>query len=233
MNPPRLQTLLGDHHKWHDTYQCRQFIVAKNGATAYGQYKQALRELDTRWNALIEETAARELLVCDLEDLYASPPGDEPHTAARRHQVEVVRLQHRLERADFALRERVRELVEFYLIADALKQSVGPLTEERRAELSAEEWRGQIETRIALERQTAGAPSAETLRTVASMRPDHADDLCARISNPNTARVLAPELPALPETVRITDALVDSTVALARATLGLPPVQLQAGSATA
>lgn len=217
MNPTRIQSLLADHHKWHDTYQCRHFIVAKNGATAYGQYKQALRELYTRWNALRMEVADRYLLEADLEDLFAEPIPDYPHTAERRRQVEIVKKQVALESADFALRERVREFYEFYLLADALQREVGQLTEERRAELSAEEWRAQMENRLALTGMTA-----ELRATIAAMRPDHQSDLTTR-ADTGTARLLAPKLPALPETVRITDALVDSTVALAREDLGLPP----------
>jgi len=142
MDISRLPSILDDHHKWHDRYQIRNFIVRKNGATWWGQYKQCVRELKRRWELLQEESIARVEHQLDIEETEREV---EQADDGRRERLELLRLQVRAKSMDSALRDRVREFVEFYAIACAYKDHLGTPDAEEREMLAEHEWKSRTE----------------------------------------------------------------------------------------
>jgi hypothetical protein len=51
----RLKAMLDDHQKYHSNLQIDRFIIYKSGVTPYGMYKQALRELYSRYESMKRE----------------------------------------------------------------------------------------------------------------------------------------------------------------------------------
>ena len=54
METVSLDDLFADHQGSHSNFQMDNFITIRSGGTAYGQYKQSLRELHKRWRGLKE-----------------------------------------------------------------------------------------------------------------------------------------------------------------------------------
>jgi len=186
-----VEDLLEDYQSGHTRLQVRQFIIAKSGYTPWGMYRQCLREISTRWNAL-------------LRSMVAVP---EPKPFGDAHPV-VVQLAQR--EAGRRLRDRVRELAEFVILARHLKQAhIGDVSPERRDELDDQFWCSQLVKRAALDVLTFGRVSAETLETIYTFSGPTLSHLAERVANMTRElaqeeiqpRIQLPDLPATPESI--------------------------------
>lgn len=145
-----LDVLLADHSHYHTTLQCRSFITAKAGVTPFGQYRQALRELNSRtWSAFDEMLRMEELRV-DIEEETETIENLErviEHHGAnersiRRAQIRRARAEVELVQLERSLGDRLREWAEFYAQAVTLRGQLGllpgeTLDREKREELEA------------------------------------------------------------------------------------------------
>jgi hypothetical protein len=117
-------------------------------------YRQALRELRTRYDALLMDYEQLEGLRAGLARLRGT-----------RHAAQAARL----ESAMATCRDRAREFAWFLGVARKLKVSLGELTEERRAALEAEHWVTKLREQAASDFQATGRISAGTWSAIASL----------------------------------------------------------------
>lgn len=133
MNAESFGVLMADLQTAHSDVQIDRFIILLNGITEYGCYKQALRELHTRFHTMLGYWLDLETLKCDEADI--GDPKDD-----RRQQLELAKLRLRRMGLNESFAESRREFLRFLGHAQYLKGKVGELTPERRAEFEREFW---------------------------------------------------------------------------------------------
>ncbi len=158
MNGQELQALLADHQCFHSDLQIDRFILAKEGGTPYGCYKQALRELSKRYGALKSLLLDRAILQVDI---------DQTRSGLRLAQHKM-----RMDGLERTLKDTCREFARFYAHAKTLKAQIGELTPEKRAELDEEMWEHHLKSQMALDLLSVGHIRGETIATVQTMPED-------------------------------------------------------------
>jgi len=180
-----LQALLQDHQLYHSMFQQDYFITARSGGpTAYGQYKQALRELHKRYRGLKELYAARELLKVDIDELAESEPAT--RFELRRKDINLAQKVMQMEDLEHNIRDTEREFKRFYQQAMALKAQVGELTDERREQLDREMWQAKMQEMAALDLATTGRLGTNTYELIASAPLDMRREVLHMCANPAT-----------------------------------------------
>lgn len=163
-----LNKLLEDYNPKHSRYQISNYIIALNGRTKYGQYKQVLREIFPRVNNITQALAEIKILEKEIE--IAKEPNFENFD--NRFEIEKIKQQRKnvqLKQQKDLLRIQLKEFKEFYSIALQLKNELGELTEERKEELEKEYWVTTFKEKIALELACNGVIAQNTLETILAM----------------------------------------------------------------
>lgn len=138
-----LRELLKDHYGRHTKYQIKNFILRLNGKTDYGMYKQALREIKSRFDSL--KTMYKEYKKIILDDNVL-----EYENSLKCNQIN----------------ELLYEFNIFYNYAVQLKNKLGELTTERLEVLEADFWREQFKEKLCLELLGTGHISTSLLETI-------------------------------------------------------------------
>ena len=126
-----IEKLLKDHQSCHSEFQIDNFIVGNQGYD-WSQYKQALREIDGRYQSLIGQK--EELEIFDLKKYWRRSFG-------RRAEIRLARRKRiRLAMVD-GIAETERELNRFVELALKLKQEIGDLGNGKREMLESNSWR--------------------------------------------------------------------------------------------
>jgi hypothetical protein len=162
--PPDIRSLLADHELFHSDFQMDYLITVRAGGTPYGCYKQALRELYKRWRGLRQAYSDRALLEVDIDEIE-SQLGN--HWASefgrRRAEINLATKRLGIEEADRVIQDTEREFRRFAAQAATLKESIGDLTPERRAELDREMWRHRLRCMATVDIITRGALGENTV----------------------------------------------------------------------
>ena len=138
--------LLVDHQPFHSEFQLRWMVVARNGGTVFGCYKQVLREIEARLLALNDcqtETSSRS---------NSTTPGTVENCIA-----EITRKRS----VDF-----IRELAILCDLGSKLKAQIGVLSNKRRACLEMELWSHRAKSLAALDLLAQGQVGRETLEFI-------------------------------------------------------------------
>lgn len=140
--------LLHDHESFHSDFQLKWLLIFRSGGTAYGCYKQALLEIETR--LLTIKTGEANQFEVDASDHFELD---------------------QLRKQIFGGRQidLVRELTVLCEIAIRLKAIVGPLDSQRRNHLEQELWTHRIRKMAALDFITNGQLSRDTLELIIAM----------------------------------------------------------------
>ena len=163
-----LNKLLKDYNPKHSRYQISNYIIALNGRTRYGQYKQVLREIFPRVNNIAQAMA--EIKIIEQEIEIAKEASFE--NFGDKYKIEKIKQQRKqvqLKQQKDHLQIQMKEFKEFYSIALQLKEELGELTEEKKEELEKEYWVTTFKEKIALELACNGVVSQNTLETILSM----------------------------------------------------------------
>ena len=158
--------LLKDHQLYHSDFQIDNFITLRSGGTPYGQYKQALRELDKRKRGLKGLYAEKALLQVDIDELNAKLEYAKDSFETRRNQIERSKHIMQMEDLDRNIQDTEREFVRFYSQAASLKEQIGELTPERRKQLDEEMWAFNLKKLAAMDVVTAGNVQKNTLEII-------------------------------------------------------------------
>lgn len=166
-----IEKLLADHEAGHSVFQMDYFITSKaGGMTAYGQYKQALRELHKRYAGLKELGFAKMKLNAKIEKLaYELTLEKADPFAYKRDSIKLERRQWQLSELENTIADTQREYDHFAMQALALKEQVGELSPERRRELDAEMWVTNIKRMAALDFIISKAISRQTFEIMLSL----------------------------------------------------------------
>ena len=170
MNAQSLNALLADHQIYHSDLQMDAFITGKSGGTPYGEYKQALRELTSRYRTLKDLYASRELL----------------ELATRKAEIELTQKRLAAQDLEATIADTCREFARFYKQAETLKDDVGELTPERRNELDVAMWVHRVKCMAALDVLTAHMPSRSTVELIAALPPDSRREVMHAINDPKS-----------------------------------------------
>lgn len=145
--------LLADHQPFHSPYQINRFILG-NAVTNWGAYKQALREIRTRVDALKIDYVKRERERIKIARLHEDPRRESGSTLDRSEwRCDLAEREFALESIDAMTVDRERELEHFVGSAMALRAKLGDLTPDRRAALDDDHWRREITLQVASELQ--------------------------------------------------------------------------------
>lgn len=186
--------LLADHQSLHSDLQMDRFITIKNGGTPYGCYKQALRELHKRYNAIREMELQIAEAEIDLEEAGDRVKrADSETNGYRRATIDHKRKLLALENLEQQFAETRREFSRFHQQASALKEIVGELTEERRSQLDAEFWEHRVKSMMAVEIAVYGKPGTSTLELLQCLPPAMRQSLLKRLDTPDGGKGLAIE----------------------------------------
>jgi len=197
----KLDALLAEHQLYHSDFQMDHFITARaGGPTAYGQYKQALRELYKRYRGLKDLATQKALLEVDIAELEESTG---MRFEAQRNAIKL--RQKRMEMEDLLrnIADTQREFKRFFAQCVALKERVGELTEARREQLDREMWEDNIKRRCALDYLTRGGLSESSYETLACLPREDRFRLIGEVSEQNKKQLLdwfyhqQPDLPQL------------------------------------
>lgn len=179
--------LLKDHQLYHSDFQMDHFITIRSGGTPYGQYKQALRELDKRKRGLKGLYAEKALLQIDIDELeHEIIQAEESYVNKVDYELERNRVKRgqkimQIEDLDRNIQDTEREFVRFYSQAASLKEQIGELTQERRKQLDEEMWAFNLKKLAAMDVITAGHVQKNTLEIImaapAEMRMKTLDEL--------------------------------------------------------
>lgn len=193
-----VEELLKDHQPFHSELQIDAFITAKAGGTPFGQYKQSLRELASRWSTMRERYLERASIEGELNVLESSE-----RMTDREAQIEHIRKSIRQKELERTIADAEREFVRFLQHAKALKAELGELTDERRRAMELEFWEHQLKTQIAVSLLQSGRIPATILEMLPYLPDGPRDALLEAIDHPNKTlawyRELRIELPELPE----------------------------------
>jgi hypothetical protein len=157
-----LDALLLHAQMHHSEFQMDRFITVRAGGTLYGCYRQACRELMTRWVSLCDRWQRRELQA-ERRKRYSA--GDSKRAAMKAIRVRQSELSGMLDDAEVQ-----REFLRFYGIAASLHRALdfdkSPPTADKLRELDVEFWDHQIRAMLALDLMTAGSPQRTTLEMI-------------------------------------------------------------------
>ena len=126
-----IKNLLKDYQPKHSQFQIDNFIIGNQGCN-WSKYKQALREIDGRYNSLIGQKEDLELF--DLKRVWRWPFG-------RKAQIRAIRRKRDRQTLADNIAETERELRRFVEIAVKLKERIGKLDYEKRKVLESDSWR--------------------------------------------------------------------------------------------
>lgn len=161
-----LNELLADHRTGQDATQLGSFVLG--GRTAWGTYKQAVRELYKRIRGLRKMITERDLGEIDREEIEERISGDDQRDA-RRATIELRAHEGRMEELERGIRDTTREAALFYRVASEIKAEIGEVTEDRRAELDREEWKWWHLKRAAIAKLSTGRVDETTLKNLCSL----------------------------------------------------------------
>jgi hypothetical protein len=149
---------MAHHRPFHSRAQLELSIVNPAGVTLWGKYVQAVREINTRLEGLIERTATGATLDARIAQTHDAQ--ESTALCARRHS-----LQH-------TTSDALRELGEFVGMANALVDAMGddmPTTLEEREAIERTEYAAQAVLRARNELARLGAVGGETFDQLRSL----------------------------------------------------------------
>lgn len=164
MTENTIEQLLADHQAGHSELQIDRFIIEKGNWTPYGRYKQALREIDSRHASLQAMREDAEIAELELRSVLAWF-----RRLTRRGQIANARQRRKLEGIRRVMATQQRELDRLVTLAAGLKEQIGELTDERRAELDAELWAVRTRAMLALDLFAGGRPSPGTAELLVAL----------------------------------------------------------------
>lgn len=156
----KVERLLADYRPEHSEFQIENFIIGAQGGE-WARYRQALRELASRHDGMVESGLEIARLGAEIESARGS--------LLRWFKKKRIAW---LERKRKALKERraskVREYCHFYRIARDLKRRIGEVNAERRRELESQMWTERARRMAAIDLLSLGGLQRSTVEFIAS-----------------------------------------------------------------
>jgi hypothetical protein len=173
-----VEKLLSDFRPEHSEFQMENFIIG--GGHPWGQYKQALRELSARHNAMVESGD-------QVRELKARIDKERAKWFGRGH---VNGFESKLKALKESRKSKAREYCTFYRIARDLKRQLGEITPQRRRELEAEMWLDKARRMAALDLMTIGGIQRQTAEFLTSLPREQRREIFRELMPENRQKLL-------------------------------------------
>lgn len=175
-----LAAMRGDHESGHSEYQMDRFITCQAGGTVYGMYLQALRELFSRHDVLVDRYFARAEMELD-SDLTDAPATAHDPTENARAELRRARKRVSMQRLNESITATEREFARFYSQAVALRERLGDSLTSDRESLEREYWIDRLESSAAVDVLCTGRIGAGTREAIRNMNPADRGAVCASV----------------------------------------------------
>ncbi len=146
-----LKDLMEDYQMFHSQFQQDYFITARNGLTEYGMYKQALREVYSRYKTLKDLYFSREKVLVDIDEKKSLSEKDDDEFVRRKAVIEHRELLFSLEDRELTISETEKEFKRFVEQALYFKNKFGNISEEDKKKLDEEMWFAKIREMCAVD----------------------------------------------------------------------------------
>jgi len=167
-----IEDLLKDYRPKHSEFQIRNFIIGSQGS-AWFKYKQCLREISSRNDALVNEKENLEIF--DSKKPWFKWFG----------KISKIKRQKRIRQRKallYAISETERELSAFVDMALDLKCSMGDIDDQKRAVLETEGWTQKARTMAGIDILTGGMSlSRQTIEMILMLPENKREILLAEI----------------------------------------------------
>jgi hypothetical protein len=180
----KLKELFNDHQIYHSKFQQDYFITVKSGGTLYGQYKQSLRELYSRYNSIKSAMFGLEKHFVNIEEQKYIAETSNNIFKKKRADIETRELESNLETTHKSLEDQKREFTRFYQQACWYKEQLGELTDEKRDKLDKEMWIYKIKEMIALDFASGGQLKSNTYELINSTPQEVKTIVLKELKNP-------------------------------------------------
>ena len=177
--------LINDYEEGHSQYQIDNFITKMNGGSLYGQYKQALRELHTRFIAVRQLYFKRERLIIDIEELETEIRGDNYFSRFDKNRAKLDLNEKRLllDECDISFASTEKEFKRFLQQCIWLKNEIGPINEESKKKLEEDAWLYWTKEKLAVELITHGNFSLDSMKMLHSSSQNVKENIFNSINN--------------------------------------------------
>lgn len=177
----KVERLLADYRPEHSEFQIENFIIGAQG-NEWAQYRQALRELASRHDGVVESGKNIAEINVQIER--------ERKKWIRWNSIE----KELTEKRDELKRRRmpkVREYCKLYIIARNLKRKIGEVTAERRRELESEMWIEKARRMAAIDLISINGLQRSTVEFIASFPRDIRRQIISDLRPENRQKLLA------------------------------------------
>lgn len=179
-----IRELLADDEPGQSEFQLDHFVVARNGCTLYGRYKQTLRELAGRVEAVRSVALERRRVALEIERLVSQRCFR--RTTRQLRELELVQKRTEWHALCKQFATARRELKHFYRLACRLKSQLGPLDAGARRVLDAHMWQTKIKAMAAMDFFCCGRLRERTVELLLSLPLPIRRQLIERIKDPKS-----------------------------------------------
>ena len=173
LDETELDELFNDHQLYQSDFQNQRLVVQKaGGTTAYGQYKQCLRELYRRYRGVRHDSLELDSASNDAAELADKAQAAENPYEKRRLEIEREKKLLSIAELEKSLRDTRREFGTFLATARTLRKAVGDLSPERRAMLDHQMWLSRIRVEIGLQMFSTGSINPNTAERLLVLSPE-------------------------------------------------------------
>jgi len=165
-----LKEFLSEAETGHSIFQLDHFVTIKEGLTPWGMYRQALRELKGRYNAL------RSLVI---ERIKA-----QQKIAKTKKPLKKVEWAFRLEETEERIAQNLRDFSRFFAHARHLKELIG---DKDRDKLEADFWQERLKIKAAFEVMSTGRISESMSFLLLSLPKPMQETVSAFMVDPKSA----------------------------------------------
>jgi hypothetical protein len=176
--------LLKDHKGGMTEFQHDRFVTGMAG-TPYGQYRQALRELNSRFDGLRDGYCELESLQVDIDEQQYIIDNSDNEFDRRRAEITYKQKMFLLESRKRAITEKEDDALSFYRQAVQLKEQVGDINSDNQEQFNEEYWEHKIKKMAALDLMTNGRLSRSTIETSLALKGDLRKRVLESFDNPD------------------------------------------------
>jgi hypothetical protein len=176
--------LLKDHKGGMTEFQHDRFVTGMAG-TPYGQYRQSLRELNSRFDGLRDGYCELESLQVDIDEQQYIIDNSDNEFDRRRAEITYKQKMFLLESRKRAITEKEDDALSFYRQAVQLKEQVGNINSDNQEQFNEEYWEHKIKKMAALDLMTNGRLSRSTIETSLALKGDLRKRVLESFDNPD------------------------------------------------
>ena len=167
-----LKSAFADLQLGQTSFQNKYFVLIRNGITSYGQYKQVLRELYTRYRGLRDLSFKIDKLKVQIRILKKEYINEVDFDKKELKQIELEEKKAQLEDYFRTYNQVQKEFIDFYSEFKRLKNNFDNLNDDEKEKLELKFWIEKITLDAILDRRTNGNISRSTMEMIMCLPTD-------------------------------------------------------------